>query len=116
MLKSLIIVTAALGAMLNPCAAQDQKEQKPDATPVVNKYDKMEKSELKEALKDLQRQVLVAERAAKQAKENASEAAASYESACDEEKPDALLRMIEADAASRKPFELQGVDNGEWRL
>lgn len=105
MLKSLIIVTAALGVMLNPCAAQDQKEQKPDANPVVTKYDKMEKSELKEALKNLQKQVLVAERAAKQAKEIASEAAAAYESACDKEKPDALLRMIEADAASRKPLE-----------
>lgn len=105
MFKTLAIVTAALGVMLSPCVAQDKDEQAPDASPVVNKYDRMEKKELKEALKDLQKHVLVAERAAKQAKENANEAAAAYESASDEEKPDALLRMIEADAASRNPME-----------
>ena len=105
MFKSLAIVIAALGIMLSPCVAQEQSEPKPDATPVVTRYDKMEKKNLRGELKDLQKDVFVAERAAKQAKENAGEAGKEYKSASDDEKPEALLRMLEADAKCRRPLE-----------
>jgi len=80
-------------------------EEKSDSTRVVTKYDKMEKKDLREQLKRLQKEVLCAERTARQAKEKAAEAAKAYKSASDNAKADALLRMIEANAASHKPTE-----------
>jgi type II secretory pathway component GspD/PulD (secretin) len=84
-------------------AAKDEEQS--DSTPVVTDYERMDKKELQEGLKRLQKEVLVAERTAKQAKEKAAEGATAYNSASDDEKLDALLRMIEADAASRMPIE-----------
>jgi hypothetical protein len=74
-------------------------------TPIVTKYDKMAKKDLQEELKRLQEEVLDAERTAKQFAKKAADAARAYTSATDEEKADALLRMIEAEAAGRKPTE-----------
>ena len=65
----------------------------------------MENKDLQDELKRLQKEVLVADRTARQAKEREVEAAKAYESAPDDEKADALLRMIEVDAANRKPLE-----------
>jgi hypothetical protein len=72
---------------------------------VAAKYDKMNKERLREELKTLQNEALGAERMAKQARANAAQAERAYQSASDAEKADALLHMIEADAASRKPME-----------
>jgi type II secretory pathway component GspD/PulD (secretin) len=80
-------------------------EEKSDSTPGVTKYDKMEKKELQEQLKRLQKEVLRAERTARQAREKAAEAEKAHKSASDDAKADALLRMIEANAASYKPTE-----------
>ena len=86
-----------------PQAPKD--EEKSDSTPGVTKYDKMEKKELQEQLKRLQKEVLRAERTARQAREKAAEAEKAHKSASDDAKADALLRMIEANAASYKPTE-----------
>jgi hypothetical protein len=86
-----------------PQASKD--EEKSGRAPVVTMYDKMEKKDLRGELKRLQKAVLDAERMAKQAREKAAEAAKAYKSASDDEKADALLRMIEASAVSRKPIE-----------
>ena len=86
-----------------PQAPKD--EEKSDSTPVVTKYDKMEKKDLQEQLKRLQKEILGVERAARQAREKAAEAARAYKSASDGAKADVLLRMIEANAASHKPTE-----------
>jgi len=83
-----------------------QAEAGQSAAPAnVTKYDKMEKKQLEEELKKLQKDVLVAEQTAKEACDQAGEAKEAYKSASDEQKPDALLRMIGADAKSRKPDE-----------
>jgi len=103
MLKAFIIISALLGVVLSPCIAQDAKELEADAPPVITKFDKMDKENLQDALKALQKEVLVAERTAKLARRDAAEAAAAYKSADDAGKPDALLRMIETDAESREP-------------
>ncbi|MFC1453128.1 hypothetical protein ACFLSJ_07295 [Verrucomicrobiota bacterium] len=79
-----------------------KRDKKPDTPPVVTKYDKMEKKQLQEELKRLQAEVLVAERTVTQAKEKAAEAENACKSASDDEKPDALLRMIEAGVAEEK--------------
>ena len=86
-----------------PQAPKD--EEKSDSAPVVTKYDKMEKKDLQEQLKRLQKEILGVERAARQAREKAAEAARAYKSASDGAKADVLLRMIEANAASHKPTE-----------
>lgn len=86
-----------------PQASKD--EEKSDSTPLANKYDKMEKNDLEEELKRLQKEVLVAERIAKKAREKTTKAKMAYQSASDDGKGDALLRKIEADAAGRKPTE-----------
>jgi type II secretory pathway component GspD/PulD (secretin) len=87
-------------ARRGPKAPKD--DEKSDSAPVATKYDEMEKKDLREELKRLQKEVLDAERPARQADEKAAEAARAYKSASDDEKPDALLRMIEAEARSRK--------------
>jgi septal ring factor EnvC (AmiA/AmiB activator) len=71
----------------------------------VTKYDGMEEKDLREELKRLQREILSAEQTAMEAREKAAEATKAYTSALFDQKPDALLRMIEADAASRKPLD-----------
>jgi hypothetical protein len=103
--KLILIVIAVAALSATSCVTTQQQEQKQQAAPVITKYDKMEQKDLKEELKRLQAEVLVAERAAKQAKEKAGEAAKAYKSASDDDKPVTLLRMIEADAVSRKPIE-----------
>jgi hypothetical protein len=86
-----------------PRAPKD--EEKPDTTPVDIKYEKMEKKDLREELKRLQKEVLDAERVFQQARAKAAQAEKTYRTASDEEKTDALLGKIEADAAGRKPME-----------
>ena len=71
----------------------------------VNKFDKLDKKQLQEELKRLQKEVLVAEQSSQQAAEKASHAAMIHKSASDDEKANALLRMIEANAARHKPSE-----------
>jgi hypothetical protein len=115
MCKSVVIAIAVLSVTLSPCMAQEQSEQKTDTAPVVTKYDKMEKNALQEELKDLQKQVLVVERTAKQARETADEAAKAYKSASDNEKPDALLRMIEDKAASYSPMQIYRETASEFK-
>jgi len=102
MLKSLAIVVAGLIILASPCLAQAQKKQKPDATPAITKYNEMEKGELQGELKRLQKEILVAERTAKQFKQQAAEAAKAYKSASDEEKPDALFRLLEVRVTEKK--------------
>jgi hypothetical protein len=111
----LVVVIAALGVMVGVCVAQEKKEQNPETTPVVTKYDKMDKKALQEELKDLQKQVIVAKRTAEQAKEIADEAAKAYRSASDDEKPDALLRALEAKAASRGPMQMYKKTTSEFQ-
>ena len=86
-------------------AETPKDEKKPDTTPVVTKYDEMGKQELQDELRRLQAQVSDARRTAHQASGTAREAANAYRSASDDDKADALLHMIEADAASRTPME-----------
>ena len=76
-----------------------------DATHSVTRYERMKKEDLQEELGRLQGQILDAERTASQAKKTATIAARAYESASDDEKAAALLRMIEAKASSREPNE-----------
>jgi type II secretory pathway component GspD/PulD (secretin) len=83
-----------------PQAPKDRK--KSDAASGVTKYDKMEKLDLQRELKRLQKELLDSERTANQAREKTAEAAEVHKSALGDEKAEALLRMIEADAESRK--------------
>ena len=115
MFKSLAVVIAALGVMVGVCVAQEEKEQMPEATRVVTKYEQMEKKDLRQELKDLQKQILVAERASKQAKETATQAARAYKSASDNEMPDALFRMLEAKAASYAPMQAYSKTRREFK-
>ena len=82
---------------------RDAKE--PDTTPAVTKYDEMGKQELQDELRRLHAQLIDAKHAAQQASGKANEAAKAYRSASDDEKADALLHMIEAEAASGTPME-----------
>ena len=91
---------------------QHDKEQqtskvngKANSTHLVAKYERMSKKELREELLRLQNELLDAERVFKQIGRKATDAAEAYKSAPDDEKAEALLRMLEADAASRKPME-----------
>ncbi len=104
--RTVSVIVAALAILTSQGMAQEQQEQKAtEAASVVTKYDKMEKKQLQEELKRLQKEVIVAERAAKQARDEQAEAKKAYDSAPDDQKPDALLRMLEAKAKSNKPVE-----------
>ncbi len=81
-----------------------KKQETADSSQLVTKYESMEKKDLQEELRRLQKEALDAARMAKQVKEEAAEAARAYKFASDDEKADALLRMIEADAESHKPM------------
>lgn len=76
-----------------------------DSSLVPTGFDKMEKKDLKQELVRLQKEVLDAVRISRRARGKAAEAASAYKSASDDEKAEALFRMIEADAASREPAE-----------
>jgi hypothetical protein len=80
------------------------EEKKPDATSEVTKYDEMDKQELRDELRRLQAELLDAGRAAIQASERTGEASGAYSSASDDDKADALLRMLDAQAALRTPM------------
>jgi hypothetical protein len=88
-----------------PVSQQPESETNSTSTPPATKYDKLDKNALQAELKRLVQELQAAERTALLARENATEAVAAYSSAPEESKPDALVRMIEADAASRKPME-----------
>jgi type II secretory pathway component GspD/PulD (secretin) len=88
-----------------PGPQPSKEKEKSGPTHTATKYDKMKKNELQGELKRLQKAVLDVERTAKRAAQNATEARRAYESASDDEKADALLRMIEVAAASRKAVE-----------
>ena len=81
------------------------KEEKEPDTTSATKYDEMGKQELQDELRRLQAQLTDAGHAAEQAHAKATEAATAYRSASDDEQADALLHMIEAEAASRPPME-----------
>ena len=103
--KSLAMAVAVLALIASAAVAQQHKEsEQSDAAPVVTKYDRMEKQQLQNELKRLQREVLAARTTGQEAKQRAKEASSAYKSALDDEKPDALLRMLEAQAGSRKPM------------
>jgi len=106
MKNSVPVIVAALAILASQGIAQKPQDQKTtEAAPVVIKYDKMEKTQLQAELKKLQKALLVAEQAAKQAITKRDVAKKAYDTASNARKPDALLRMLEADAKSRKPVE-----------
>jgi hypothetical protein len=87
--------------------SNDEKQSDPSSAATAfntaTKYDTMDKQPLQEELKRLQRELLVAEEIAQQAAGKARNAARVHQMAADDEKPEALLRKIEAEAASQKP-------------
>ncbi len=104
MKKSVAVMVAVMAFLTSPCGAQEVQDQgTPDAAPVVTKYDKLQKTELREELKRLQKEVLFAEHTAEQAREEMGEAFSTYKSTSEDLKADALLRMIEAEANYRQP-------------
>ena len=86
-----------------PQAPKDTENS--DPKPVIIRYDKMEKTQLQAQLKRLQQEALDAAGMAQQVWDKAVKAKAVYQSAADDDKPDALLLMLEAEAASRQPVE-----------
>ncbi len=106
MVKSLLGIVTVLLIVASPCfAAESKGKPKADVAPAATKYDKLCKKELQEVLKKLQKEVLVAQRKALQATKIRSGADKAYESASDEQKPDALLRMLESRVAAEQPVE-----------
>jgi type II secretory pathway component GspD/PulD (secretin) len=79
--------------------------EKVDATPEKAKYDRLGKKNLQAELRRLQGKVLEAEGAVRRARRETTEAEKAHKAAGDDEKADALLRVLEAKAASRKPNE-----------
>lgn len=113
MKNSVAVVVAVLAILANYGMAQEAQDQNTaeavplvthEAVPATTKYDKMDKKSLQEELKRLQKEILVAEHAARQAREDANKAGKAYATATDEKKPDLLLAMIEAQAKSEKPY------------
>jgi hypothetical protein len=96
-----------------PRSPEDAKKAK--TTPKATKYDTMEGKDLQAELKRLQAAVLEARRMALQAGRTENAAQAAYRSAGDDEKADALLRLLEAKAAVRKPRELFRRINAEFQ-
>ncbi len=85
--------------ILNKVIAQDKQDkmiQSNRTQPSITKYENMEKKDLQKELKNLQKQILVAERTSKKTQETLTKARRAYQSASDDEKPDALLCMIKA--------------------
>jgi type II secretory pathway component GspD/PulD (secretin) len=74
------------------------------ASLVEERYDEMDQQQLRDELRRLQRELLDAWQVHNQASREAREADTAYKNAPDDEKADALLRMLEADAASRAPM------------
>ena len=99
-------IVAALAMLTSQGLAQDSQSQKSaEETAAATKYDKLEKAKLQEELKRLQKEILIAEHAAKQATDQSTEAANAYKIATDNRKPELLLEMLDAEARSRKPVE-----------
>ncbi len=73
------------------------------AEPAGAKYYKLSKAELQQELKKLQKEVLEAERQTLAADTALSQAGKAYDSATGDRKFDALLRLLEAEAAVQKP-------------
>jgi hypothetical protein len=103
--KSIALFVVAMAMTATPSLA------KPPALPAspkpapVGKYDTMPEKDLREELKKLQKQILVAERTARQAQDDMHKAVRAYNTAADEAKPDALLSMLEVEARVRKPLD-----------
>lgn len=101
--KSVPVIVVAVTILASYCIAQEALDQgKPEAVPVVSKYDKMQKKDLQEEVKKLQKEVLTAEQTARGVGVRAKEAKEAYNSASNDQKPDALLLMLEAGAKSHK--------------
>ena len=81
-----------------------KKQEQVESRHVQTKYESMEKNDLQEELRRLQKEALDAARMAQQVKEEAAEAATAYKSASEDEKADSLLRMIESEAKSHRPM------------
>ncbi len=79
------------------------EDQKVDASQGASRYQKMSKALLQDEIKRLQKEVLAAERKVEQAKNYIKKASDAYEAASDEDKPEALIRLLDAKAAARKP-------------
>jgi len=104
MVKLLLGIVTVLLIVASPCfAAESKGKPKADVAPAATKYDKLCKKELQEVLKKLQKEVLVAQRKAQEATKIRNGAENAYKAASDEQKPDALLRMLESRVAAEKP-------------
>lgn len=104
--KTVAVIVATFAILTTPGIAQETQAQKAkEAAPVLTKFDRMEKDQLLGELLKLQKDVLVAEQTARKADAKRGEAYKAYDDATEEQKPDALIRMLEADAKRVKPGE-----------
>ena len=104
--KAVAAIAAVLAMLTCQGMSQETHALKTEAAaPVATKFDRMEKAQLRAELQKLQKDVLVAEQTARQADAKRLEAYQAYKAATENQKPDALIRMLEADAKSIKPVE-----------
>jgi type II secretory pathway component GspD/PulD (secretin) len=115
--KTVSVATArSSGGRAGPQTAYRQQNLGTQITALARvEGDTMEKEDLQAKLKRLQAAVLEAKRMALQAGKTEDAAQAAYRSAGDDEKADALFRLLEAKAAVRKPRELFRRINAEFQ-
>lgn len=70
----------------------------------VAEYRKLDKTQLQDELRRLQKELIVAESTARHADEQMAEAANAYNSAAEDRQPDLVLGMLEAEAKCTKPM------------
>ncbi len=117
MVKSLLGVVAVLLILGSPCLAAESKAKvKTDVIAAkMVEYDKLGKKDLEDVLEGLQKEVLDAERKLGEADSVLTQARRTYRSASYDQKPDALLRMLELMAAVEKPREHSQQLNGDFQ-
>jgi hypothetical protein len=86
-------------------AAQRQLKNAPTRIAAATKYDGMDKQRLQGELRKILRELIEVERQARAASRKARDTETAYNSAPDNDKADALFRMLEAEVASRAPME-----------
>ena len=104
--KTAAAIASVLVILTIQSIAQESQNQKTtEVAIVVSPYSKMGKQQLQEELKRLQKEYTVSLQANNQAVNLASEADKAYNSASNEEKPEALIRKLDAEANSYKTQE-----------
>ncbi len=116
-MKSYVIAICVWGLAMNaiPQGTTENQADRPVKSSTVEQYQALPKAQLQEELRKLQSEVLVMDQKLSEVRKAERRPMRAYQSASDDQKPDKLIAMLDAQSRTRKAMVACGKVNNEFR-